>query len=247
MEEPGRIRSPIDAARFRASVSREPALMREARRLRRIAANPPGRCARFMAEDGLDARGEHLLVRDMESRELVGACRIVSPSTARGAGGYAAERNFDLAMLDVLRNRMVEVSGPSLHPAYRGGAIMHLFWTSIARYLVENRYDYVIASVNASLADGGHGAASAFRAFSEDHLSPVDLRAIPRSRLPLESLRDFLPQDPPVLLRAYVDMGAWVCGEPALDADLACAAFPLLLPLARMRGRYARHFLTKAA
>lgn len=199
------------------------------------------------AQFRFDALGEHILVRDVASRELVAACRIVPPDAARRIGGYSAERLFDLAMLAMLRDRMVELAGPVLHPEYRGAAIMHVLWTSIARYLVEHRYDYVLATATVSTADGGHGAASAFRLLAAEHLSPVDLRAAPRSRLPVESLRDFLHQPLPASLRTYVDMGAWICGEPAVDAERGCAAFALLLPLARMRSRYARHFLTRAA
>ncbi len=40
---------------------------------------------------------------------------------------------------------------------------------------------------------------------------------------------------------------AWICGEPALDAELGCADLPILLPLARMHTRYTRHFLAQAA
>jgi len=34
---------------------------------------------------------------------------------------------------------------------------------------------------------------------------------------------------------------------PAIDAHFGCADLPVLLPLARMRDRYARHFLSRAA
>ena len=78
-------------------------------------------------------------------------------------------------------------------------------------------------------------------------MSPEDLRALPRRRLALESLRDVLRHEPPSLLKGYLDLGAWICGEPAVDSDFGCADLPILLPLARMRGRYARHFLARAA
>jgi putative hemolysin len=157
------------------------------------------------------------------------------------------ERHFDLAMLDTLRSRTVELGAPCVDRGRRSAAIMHHLWTSLARYLVAHRFDHVLAAVEIPLEDGGHAAASAFREVSEASLSPVDLRAIPRARLPLESLRDCLQADWPQLLRAYVGLGAWACGEPALDADRATAIIPMLLPLARMRGRYARQFLARAA
>ncbi len=205
----------------------------------RSAANAP----RFRAS----ASREHLLVRDLRSQRVVCACSLLPPAIVETAGGYDSERIFDLALLDVLRARMVELGGPRIDRGYRAGAVLHHLWSSLARYLVEHGYDYVMASAEMPLADGGHAAASAFRCVSESHMSPEDLRAVPRQRLPLEALRSFLPQDPPPLLRAWLDLGAWVCGEPAIDPDFDRAAIPLLLPLARMRGRYARQFLARAA
>ncbi|HUJ00615.1 MAG TPA: GNAT family N-acyltransferase [Usitatibacter sp.] len=205
----------------------------------RGAANAP----RFRAS----ASREHLLVRDLRAERVVCACSLLPPAIVETAGGYDAERIFDLAMLDVLRSRMVELGGPRIDRGYRTGAILQHLGSSLARYLVEHGYDYVMASVEIPLADGGHAAASAYRCVSEAHISPEDLRAIPRQRLPLEALRSFLPHDPPALLRAWLDLGAWVCGEPAIDPAFDRAAIPLLLPLARMRGRYAREFLARAA
>lgn len=193
------------------------------------------------------ASGDHLLVRDLRSQRVVCACSLLPPGIVETAGGYEAGRIFDLAMLDVLRGRIVELGGPRIDRGYRAGPVLHHVWSSLARYLVEHGYDYVLATVQMPVGDGGHAAASAFRSVSESHMSPEDLRAIPRRRLPLEALRSFLPQDPPPLLRAWLDLGAWICGEPALDPDFGRAAIALLLPLARMRSRYARQFLARAA
>lgn len=198
---------------------------------------------RFRATVGQD----HLLVRDLRSQRVVGACLLLAPPVVGRAGGYDAQRLFDLTHLDILRERMVEIGGPRIDRGYRAATILHHLWSSLAHYLVENGYDYVLANVEMPLADGGHAAASVFRAVWETSSSPEDLRAIPRARLPLEALRGFLPHEMPMLLRAWLELGAWVCGEPALDAGFDHAVFPVLLPLARMRGRYARHFLARAA
>jgi putative hemolysin len=187
------------------------------------------------------------VVRDLRSGRTVGACRVVTPRIDGRADGYRAERLFDMRMLEVLRARMVELGGPCIDRDCRTATIMQHLGTSLARYLVDEGYDFAFGCAAVSLADGGHAAASAFRTLSESHLSPIDLRARPRLRLPLESLREFLQKGPPPVLRAYVELGAWICGEPALDAANRCAVFPLLLPLARMRVRYARQFLARAA
>ncbi|MFC8877462.1 GNAT family N-acetyltransferase, partial [Streptomyces ardesiacus] len=48
----------------------------------------------------------------------------------------------------------------------------------------------------------------------------------------------------PALLRGYLRLGAWVCGEPAHDADFGVADLYVLLPMDRVDPRYLRHFLS---
>jgi putative hemolysin len=189
----------------------------------------------------------HLVLRHGGSDEIVAACRILIPHEAGWAGGYRLEEKFDLELLDVLRNRMVEVSGVQVHPDYGSESVLPRLGTTLARFLVETRHDYVLASASVSLMDGGHNAASIYRDACVRCLSPEDLRIYPYERLEFETLRDTLPAAPPPLLKAYLDLGAWICGEPSRDLEFDRADFPILLPLARMRGRYARQFLSKAA
>jgi putative hemolysin len=187
------------------------------------------------------------VVRDKRSDEIVGTCRVLIPGEARRAGGYCIEKKFDVALLEVLRDRMVEVSGVQVHPDHRAETVMPRLWSTLASFLIETRHDYVIASPCVSLADGGHAAASIYRSACLESMSPEDYRVYPRRRLALEALRETPRAAPPALLEGYLALGAWVCGEPAWDAEFDCAEFPLLLPLSRMRGRHARSFLARAA
>ena len=166
---------------------------------------------------------------------------ILTPCDAQRA--YPAEACFDLAMLDVLRERMVEVAPATL----RLPPGPTLAFSGLARYLVEHGYDYVLASVGIGISDGGHAAASLYRSISENALSPEDLRVVPRRRLALETLTDTLEVRPTDLLRLLLDRGAWICGEPASDPRAERADLPMLLPLARMRDPFARRFLSLAA
>ncbi len=198
-------------------------------------------------EDRFDAHCEHLLVRDLDANAIVATYRILSPERAWAAGGYHAELAFDLDMLRLLRERMVEIGRTCIHPDYRPGFVTTVLWASLSRFLIERGYDYVLATASLSIVDGGHRAASVCRALAESHASPIDLRARPRERLPVEHLRDALAVATPPMLQAYLDLGAWICGEPALDPESNVAVVPLLLPLARMRARHAREFLAHAA
>jgi putative hemolysin len=51
----------------------------------------------------------------------------------------------------------------------------------------------------------------------------------------------------PPLIKGYLRSGAWVCGEPAWDPDFNCIDLFMLMPLAKLDTRYARHFLEARA
>ena len=233
-----------DSVRFDVGIARDAARIAQADRLRELV------LARDNGERPGDARFaehcDHLVATDAKSDRVVGACRILSPRDARKAGGYAADHHFDLALLIVLRERMVEVDQPCVDPLYSFESVMTHMWSALTRYLIDNRYDYVLATAGISLRDGGHAAASAHRMACARFASPEDYRVFPRRRLPLDSLSVTRPVALPALFKGYLDLGAWVCGEPALVPETGTAEFPLLLPLARMRGGDARDFLAKA-
>ena len=239
-----------DNARLVVEVTRDPRRIAEAQRLRyrvfadELGASLPGD---GLDEDRFDAHCEHLVALDTRAGAVVGTYRILTPEASRRAGGYYGEEQFDLAQLDNVRDRMVEVGRACVDRAWRSRGVMLALWSALARYLVENGHDYVFGSASIGLADGGHDAASVYRKVAQTHLSPEDCRALPRNRLPLEHLSDMREVAPPPLLRGYLNLGAWVCGEPAWDRAFGCADLPILLPLARMQGRYARHFLAQAA
>ena len=190
---------------------------------------------------------DHLDARDTASGAIAGYCRLLSPIGARRAAPCAAQREFDTALLIVLRERLVEVAGPVLDHRFPAEPVMDALWGAIARYLIERRLDHVFAAPEVSTNDGGHVAASLHRQAWHRAMSPEDYRVFPRRRLPIESLSDTRRVQPPPVLKSFLDRGAWLCGEPAFDPEREHAAFPLLLPLARMQDRHARRFLAEAA
>ena len=78
------------------------------------------------------------------------------------------------------------------------------------------------------------------------HLAPEDFRVEPIRGL--QSLGDPMGARPavPPLLKGYLRLGAWVCGEPAWDPDFNTADLLMLLPMSRMNPRYMRHFMKPA-
>ena len=195
-------------------------------------------------QDIYDPFCEHLIVRDDQEGSVVGTYRILSPESARRIGNYYSENEFDLTRLQMLRPRLVEIGRSCVHPDYRNGATIALLWGGLAKYMLENHYNYLIGCASISMADGGHGAASLYRRLGE-YMSPLEYRVFPRCPLPLEALRQDQPAELPPLIKGYLRAGAYICGDPAWDPDFNTADLPILMPISRIDDRYAKHFMGK--
>lgn len=190
-------------------------------------------------QDIFDPYCEHLIVRD--GSQVVGTYRMLPPEGAKRIGLYYSETEFDLIRLRGIRDRLVEVGRSCIAPGYRSGSVIALLWSGLARYVLASGHGYLAGCASISLADGGQAVAALQQ--RKEHLAPVEYRVTPRRkvRFQKEFSKGEKAQLPP-LVKGYLRAGAWICGEPALDTEFNCADFFMLLPLARIEARYARHF-----
>lgn len=234
--------------RLNLSYARSRDEVREAQRLRhavfvdemgaRLQSLEPG-----VDADRFDPFCEHLLVRDTASGDVVGTYRVLPPEGAAAAGGCYSAQEFDLARLAHLAPRMAEVGRSCIHPNYRNGAVISLLWSGLADYMRARRLDYLFGCASIGMADGGHLARAVYETVVATHLAPLEYRVVPRCRLPLEELAPRIRVEIPPLIRGYLRVGAYVCGEPAWDPDFNTADLFVLLPVARANARYLRHCL----
>jgi putative hemolysin len=234
------------------SLARTGKEVEEAQRLRykifakEMGANIPD-AGEKLDRDRFDKHCEHLIARDNESNKVVGTYRIMPPEQARMAGGYYSESEFDLSRLVNLRDRMVEVGRSCVHRKYRDGATITQLWGGLADYIGKHNHEYLIGCASISMADGGHVAASVYNKIHKLHEAPAEYRVFPHCRLPLEALNQNLEVTIPPLIKGYLRLGAYIGGEPAWDPDFNCADVFILLPVARMNTRYAKHFMRQPA
>ena len=194
--------------------------------------------------DDFDQYCDHLIVRDDSTGEVVGTYRMLPPRAADLAGRRYADGEFDLSALRPLRDHLVETGRSCVHPDHRSGAVVNLMWAGIARYMYLNNLRWLGGCASVPLADGGATAAGVRERVQAKHLSPPALRVRPRRAWtpPTGLVADPKVAVPP-LLKGYLRLGSWVCGEPAYDADFDCADFYVLFSMDRLDPRYRRHFL----
>jgi putative hemolysin len=217
----------------------------------RIATRAPGRDVDFF-----DPWCEHLVVRDRATEEIVGTYRILTAERARGLGTFYADTEFDLTRVAALKPSFMELGRACIHPAYRTGATLLLLWQGIAQLMLERDHAYLIGCASVTMRDGGANALAIWRDVAPDHLAPAEHRVFPRHSLLAQHPSGAVSDPPaaegpgpaqlPPLLKSYLRMGAWIGGEPAWDPDFNTADFFMLLPRARIAGRYARHYRAAA-
>lgn len=238
------------ATRFVAEFSRSRRDIIRAQRLRyRIFSEEYGASIKApfgLDRDRFDKHCLHLLVRDTQTGELVGYTRVLTAEASRRAGGFYSASEFDLAMLAQLPGRVAEIGRTCIHPAHRGGAVIAVLWSRLAQFMIEERIDHLIGCASVALGEG-YDVGGIVGRIRERHLSGADCRVIPRLPLQQLSSSDAGAERMPALLKAYLRMGARVCGEPCWDPDFNCIDFFILLSVTDLPARYVQHFLQPAA
>jgi putative hemolysin len=117
-----------------------------------------------------------------------------------------------------------------------------LLWSGLAEYMRRERADFLAGCASISLADGGHNAVAVYHQLVKRHLAPSEYRVTPHLPFPYTKLHPSQNPQVPALLKGYMRSGAWICGEPAWDPDFESADLFLLMPLANLDARYAKHY-----
>ncbi len=241
--------APAQSPRYAVRLARDETEVRAAQRLRhqvfagelgaRLDGPEPG-----LDIDSFDAYCDHLLVLDEETEQVVGTYRLLPPERAAVAGRLYSEGEFDLSALAPIRPDLVEVGRSCVHPDHRNGAVIALIWAGLARYMDRSGHNWLAGCCSIPLADGGVLAAATREAALARASAPQEYRVTPHLPWNPDGITFPARMELPPLLRGYLRLGAWVCGEPALDAEFGCADLYVLLSLRRTNPRYLKHFLS---
>ncbi|MEW6728244.1 MAG: GNAT family N-acetyltransferase [Pseudomonadota bacterium] len=199
--------------------------------------------------DRYDPFCHHLLVIDQDSDTVVASTRILTDTQARAAGGFYSANEFDMDMIHHLPGRVMEIGRTCVHPEHRNGATIGMLWQGLARFMEIHHIGHLFGCASIPMHDGGLVARQIMDELREKHLSPEDQRVVPR--LPLPRIDAAVQADGkvrmPPLLKAYMRLGAQICGEPCWDPEFGCADIFILLDVDRLQARYHRHFVLRQA
>ena len=209
--------------------------------------------------DPFDEFCDHLIVEELATSEIVGTYRLQTGQLAAANLGYYSEREFDFAPYEPFRCEMIELGRACVHADHRNFNLLHLLWRGIARYAVERNARFLIGCSSISSQDPADGV-TAYQQLGS-HLVESALRTQPwpefvvagggdagwRSAWPRQTTPGSTPPATAgassKLLRAYLAIGAKICGPPAIDREFGTIDFLTFLDLHKLPAIVRAHFL----
>lgn len=182
-------------------------------------------------EDPFDAVCDHLIVEHLPSANIVGTYRLQSGHNAAAYLGYYCAQEFEFQTFEPLRAEMIELGRACVHPQHRNLFVLGLLWKGIADYARQHAGRYLFGCTSITSQDPAVGA-SAYAELCRKHLAQPQWRTHPLAACDCSlSQLSSAPVRIPKLLRAYLTLGANICGPPALDRQFKTIDFLTMLDL----------------
>lgn len=194
-------------------------------------------------EDPFDAVCEHLIVESLATGEIVGTYRMQTGASAARHLGYYSAREFDFRPFEPLRSGIVELGRACVDRAHRNLSVLGLLWRGIADYAGAHGARHLLGCSSLASRCEAVGAA-AYSDLMRRHLVAPEwyTRPLPHYACSLRELSGEAPAVPK-LLRAYLTLGAKICGPPAIDREFGSIDFLTLLDLETLPAQARARFL----
>ncbi len=194
--------------------------------------------------DPFDAVCDHLIVEHLGTQQIVGTYRLQTGASAAQNLGYYSAQEFDFTVFEPKRNEIIELGRACVHRQHRNLIVLGLLWKGIADYAKDRGARYLIGCSSLTSQDATVGASAYTELSRKNYLADQSWRTYPTAafecpldRLSVEDVKI------PKLLRAYLTLGAKICGAPALDRQFGTIDFLTLLDLETLSSSARERFL----
>ena len=193
--------------------------------------------------DPFDEVCDHLLVEHKPTGAVVGTYRLQTGLNAKARLGYYCAQEFDFEVFEPVRGEIIELGRACVHRQHRNLVVLGLLWKGIADYAKARDGRYLMGCSSITSQDAAVGA-SAYADLCRKHLVAPQWRTKPLPAYDC-SLNQVAaePVSIPKLLRAYLTLGAKICGPPALDQHFKTIDFLTMVDLATLHPLARQRFL----
>lgn len=198
--------------------------------------------------DVFDSVCDHLLVEHVNTSEIIGTYRLQTGRVAAERIGYYSEQEFEFGAFEPLRAEIVELGRACIAKDHRNMVTLGLLWKGIAQYAKLHDARYLLGCSSLTSTDPLMGVA-AYRTLAGCLAEPA-FRTVPKPDYACLAEADEAQiaaaarsVEIPRLMRAYLTLGARICGEPALDRAFKTIDFLTLLDFRSLGPRAMQKFL----
>jgi len=196
--------------------------------------------------DSFDATCDHLIIIDTKKNLIVGTYRM---NCSLFSDRFYSQNEFMMARILAHPGVKLELGRACIHRDYRRGMVISMLWKGIADYMMATNAEILFGCASVK-TENPREAALLYRLFLEDNRIAPQYFAPPTIEFTMANLNFWIPsfQNPlsledrseaeamiPGLCRSYLNLGAYVAGEPAYDKEFKCIDFLTILKKTDMR------------
>ena len=196
--------------------------------------------------DHYDAQCFHLIVRHRESGNVVGTYRLQSWEMAQAYLGFYAANQFNINRIpDPLLKQSIEIGRGCIHKDHRNGRVLYMLWKGLAASLIG--MDKTTLFGCCSLFSKSQDEGLLLMNYLEEKKYVAKGLNIPAKDgykcFPGNNF-DFpvIVPEMPILFQKYLDFGAKVCSEPAIDRKFGSIDYLVMLHFHQMDRNTYRFF-----
>lgn len=193
--------------------------------------------------DEHDFSCDHVVIIDKKSKRICGTYRM---QTSLHTSRFYSQNEFHLDQFLKEPGIKLELGRACIHPDFRNGAVIDLLWRGIARYIQLTNSRYLFGCSSARITSSKD--VSLLNSYLKAQGSRTDIYNIsPTNSFRMNDLIDLNEAEGgknllPSLLRSYIQAGAKVHGDPALDKDFNCIDLFTILDMKNINSSYARRY-----
>jgi putative hemolysin len=194
--------------------------------------------------DAYDFKCDHLIIKEKQTQRIVGTYRLLC---SKFVDRFYSQSEFYLDEFLKTEGTKLELGRACIHPDHRRGATLNLLWRGIIRYAMVTDSEYLFGCSSLKTTDpfeakAIHDSLKAQNLLSNDW----NIHAIGKFKIDQfpEILSAQITQTPalPPLLRSYLNAGAKIYGDPALDRDFNCIDLITILRLKDLNQSHEKYY-----
>ena len=188
--------------------------------------------------DPFDSHCHHVMVENLQTKEVVGTYRLQLSQMARIGHGFYTAQEYDLRTWPAeILDHAVETGRACIHRNHRKRTVLQLLWTALAAYALHNRCRYFFGCCSLTSQDPAEGARVLEYLRRNNYIHPY-LSAQPHPDFDCHeehlATTGWENSRIPPLFHTYLRYGAYICSRPAIDRQFKTIDYLALVDLAKV-------------